>query len=63
MWDQVPEGQMGNMLKRSLQSSILNFLSLVIVKYMSIVYVGIASNAAPIITILMSYLMTGERLK
>ena len=34
-----------------------------IIKYLSLVYVGVSQNATPLITVFMSFMMTGERLK
>ena len=34
-----------------------------IVKYLSLIYIGLAQNVAPMVTIIMSYYMTGEKLK
>ena len=41
----------------------MNILQQSVVKYLSMVYVGISMNCAPLVTVFLSYLMVGEKLK
>ena len=50
-------------MKRSFQASTTLLLSFSIVKYLSLVFVGVTGNLAPIFCSIMSYFMTGEKLK
>ena len=63
VWDNLPEGCFVALLKRSLQGCCLILIQFTIVKYLSLVYIGLAQNIAPLVTIVMSYFMIGEQLK
>ena len=39
------------------------FIFQTVIKYFSLIYIGLAQNITPLVTIVMSYFMTGERLK
>jgi drug/metabolite transporter (DMT)-like permease len=63
IWDSVPRSQFQNLAIRSCQGSLLILIQFTIVKYLSLIYIGVAQNCTPLVTVLMSYFMTGERVK
>ena len=63
VWDNLPEGCFVALIKRSLQGCCLILVQFTIVKHLSLVYIGLAQNIAPLVTIVLSYFMIGEQLK
>lgn len=63
VYDGVPEGCMKKLVLRGFQATLLICIQFTIVKYLSLIYIGIAQNITPLVTIVMSYYMTGEVLK
>lgn len=63
MYDSVPPGQGFNLFLRCFQASLINIIELSIIKYISLVFQGIARNLTPIATVFLSFLMTGEKFK
>ena len=62
VWDGVPLEQFKNLAIRSSQATCLILIQFTIVKYLSLVYIGLAQNCTPLVTVIMSYLMTGEEI-
>jgi len=63
VWDDVSSNQFSELCKRAIQGSLLVFVQFSVAKYLSLVYIGLAQNIAPLVTIVMSYFMIGEKLK
>jgi len=63
VWDSVPCLYFVGLAVRSIQATVLVLIMFTIVKYLSLVYIGLAQNLTPLVTVIMSYFATGERLK
>lgn len=63
VWDSIPRHQFKNLAIRSGQACLLILIQFTIVKYLSLIYVGVAQNLTPLITVIMAYFMTGEQIK
>ena len=63
MYASVPHGQGKNIALRCLQGSLINLIEMTIIKYISLIFQGIARNLSPIATIIMSFYTTGEHIK
>lgn len=62
MYYDVPRHNFGNLALRCFQASLSLIIEFTVVKYVSLVLMGISRNLAPIITLLMSACMTGEKI-
>ena len=63
VYDSIPRHQFTNLLKRSLQASSLILIQFSIVKYLSLIFIGISQNCTPLVTVFMSFYMTGEKIR
>ena len=63
MYDSIPLNQKKNLFFRCLAAGMINSLELTIVKYLSMVFQGVARNLSPIATMILSALWTGEKFK
>jgi len=63
VYDDISRSLFWGLFQRSIQATILIFIQFTIVKYLSLVFIGLAQNITPLVTIVLSYFMTGERLK
>ena len=63
VYDSVPKKQFKNLFIRGSQATLLILIQFTIAKYLSLVYIGLAQNITPLVTVVMSFYMTGERIK
>ena len=63
VWDDVPRKYVWGLALRSIQATLQILIMFTVIKYLSLVFVGMAQNLTPLVTIIMSYFATGERLK
>jgi drug/metabolite transporter (DMT)-like permease len=63
IWDSVPNTHFKFLAVRCLQNSVFILIQFTIVKYLSLIYIGLAQNMTPLFTIILSYFLTGEKLK
>ena len=63
VWDTVPSTHFKFLLVRCAQNSLFILIQFTIVKYLSLIYIGLATNMTPLFTIIISYVLTGEKLK
>ena len=63
MWDIIPRDQWKNIFFRCIQSNSSSFIEIGVIKYISLVFQGIAYNFSPIGTMILSYFSLGERFK
>ena len=61
MYDSIPLNQKKNLFFRCLAAGMINSLELTIVKYLSMVFQGVARNLSPIATMILSALWIGEK--
>lgn len=62
VYDDVPAGSAKNLFLRCLQAATVIFIDFSIVKYLTLVYQGIARNMTPIATMIMAAYMNNERI-
>lgn len=62
MFTQIPRNQIGLMVIRCLSGAAARIISFSISKYVSLMFIGLTQNAAPLITIILSRLFNGERI-
>lgn len=62
VWDSIPRHQFKNLAIRSGQACLLILIQFTIVKHLSLIYIGVAQNITPLVTVIMSYFMTGEQI-
>jgi drug/metabolite transporter (DMT)-like permease len=63
MWDSVPSSMLPGLLKRSIQAALVILINFTTIRNLSLVFMGMCSNLTPIATVLMSFIMNGEKLK
>ena len=63
MYDSVPSEKYKYLFMRCLQACLLNIFEFTVVKYLSLIFQGIALNLSPISTVILSFFMTGESIK
>lgn len=63
MWDIVPREQSKNIFYRCVQSNCANLIEISVIKYISLVFVGIVNNLSPILTMCLAYFTVKERFK
>ena len=63
MVDSVPPHMYKNLFLRCLQACFLNVFEFTVVKYVSLIFQGIALNLSPISTMILSFFITGEAIK
>ena len=61
MYDSIEKKQVKNLTLRCIAAGIINTLELTLVKYLSMVFQGVARNLSPIATIILSALWIGEK--
>lgn len=61
MIDSIPSSQYKNMFFICLAAGAINCIELTIVKYLTLVFTGVARNLTPIVTVIMSALWIGEK--
>lgn len=61
MYDSIEKNQAKNLTLRCLAAGMINTLELTIVKYLSMVFQGVARNLTPIATMILSALWIGEK--
>jgi len=61
MWDCITSDQVKWIRYRCFQTNCTNFMEHNIIKYISLVFEGIANNLSPIATMVLTYLTIGER--
>ena len=61
MIDSIPRSQLENMFFLCFAVGAINCNELTIVKYLTLVFTGVASNLTPIVTVIMSALWIGEK--
>lgn len=60
-YSSIPSDQMGNLAKRALQASLLNIIEFSVLKYIALVFQGVAYNLNPVVTTLLAYFLENER--
>lgn len=63
IWHDIPAGSFKSLVIRGVTCTTVNLIQYSVIKYLNLVFVGIASNAVPPITALLSFLFIGELLK
>lgn len=63
MVTRIPRNQMGLMIARCLSGAAAHIIQFTISKYLSLIFIGLAQNSAPLVTIVLSRIMTGEQIK
>ena len=62
MWDGVPEGNTFLLIQRIMCNCLSVIINFTVIKYMSLIYVGVAQNLSPLLIVVMSYFCLGERI-